>query len=336
MNAPMVLLLMLVGLAITGLCRDVKASNEAHVGGRETHLHDKRHLMQGKQSKPEEISQDPNFIKCISENKCGLQNKCSFKIPLPKKDDGESNEMIEFVSGHILVVKNSMDYAILYYWDILGEETRSATTNGPQELFKNTNHSGLIYAEPHSMKWVDTRYYDSHTIRLFIVNEKKMENRTRPDSMNDVESIQTLISSDEDCTLSQTCKLLLNVCYLSSDQHRCNLYSRACNNFKDDDDIAKNMCIPECLYTYYSEIIRKPEDIDSNIIAEWVSRGGAIRGSGVDGLCNTSPVIGLSIAFIISLGIIITLLCIGKNYKRTLSVDNIDTSFSHHAGEGYI
>ena len=304
------------------------------------HSENKRHLQQYN-NKPEEISQDPKFIQCISQNKCGLQNKCSFKVQLPKvgsepkgsvnseKRGSGSDEV--FVSGHILVVKNSMDYSILYYWDILGEE--SGANDGSHGLFRNTNHSGLIYAEPHSMKWIDTQYYDSHTIRLFIVNEKKMGNKTRSESISDMESIQTLISSDEDCTFTQTCRLLLNVCYLSVDQRRCNLYSSACNDFRDDDDIAKNMCIPECVYTYYSDVITKNEDMDSNTIVEWISRGGGIRGSGVDGSCNTGPVIGLSIAFIISLSIIFTLLCIGKNYKRTLSVNNIESSFTQYDNE---
>lgn len=307
---------------------------------------------------PADIARDSNFIRCLSENNCGLQNKCSFKIQMPKKirtplpsapshpsnspspTPGstetprtiETNE--EFVSGHVLVVKNGMNYPILYYWDILGQENPNVDEEAiSEELFKSTDHSGLIYAEAHSTKWIDTGYYDSHTIRLFVANERKKNNETQFDFVSEIEPVETLISSDEECTYAQTCRLLLNVCYLSTDREKCEVYASACNNFKDDDDVAKQMCIPECVYTYYADVITTMEDIDSDVVVEWISRGGGVRGSGVDGSCNTAPVIVLVVLLIVALAIIVTLLCLAKGYKGTLVNADHDYGYEQKYGD---
>lgn len=293
---------------------------------------------------PEDISKDYDFIRCLSKGECGLENKCSFSLTNsatttttttttttntktttpPSSPSSTYASAIITVKGHIMVVKNSMNYNITYYWDVLG-------TN---------NTYGVIFSRPRSITYFDTKFYGEHTLRLYVPAVSTPEgadfntlNQQSSIPAEYLESIQTITTNSgdynghtSDCSRVQACRLLLNVCYGEA-QERCGLYADVCDNFSDEDQIAKESCIPECIYQYYSQEFEGYLDLDSDSLIQSIKRGVGVRGSKVDGLCNTSPIVALSI-------IVFTLIVIAlagcyfawvyrKSYKEVTSTQDL-------------
>lgn len=294
------------------------------------------------------------FLQCISDQKCGLINKCSFKLypstsptttlspPIGTNTTAHgantpTNSVV--VSGHIMTLKNHMPFGIVFYWDVLGYEYNDIDVNTSITSSSNRYHG--VYAPPNSIKYIDTKHYLAHTIRLYVPLIFPSTGQNNPPPFADdefpqpdprtLENVQTVIPSGDECTRYQVCRLLDTICYMASMSNvHCAKYRTVCNNFNDADQVARDACIPECVYTYYSDVIQDFEEIDSDLVIKWISMGGGIVGSEVDGLYNTGPIIGFTIALIISILINCTFVCLACTYRDSLK--SID--LKHPSGGG--
>lgn len=280
------------------------------------------------------ITNNEAFLQCIIEQNCGLVNKCSYKLyptpstpstPLPHLPHNNGTMLpptsLSAVSGHLMTLKNHMPFGIVFYWDVLGYET-------PQGEEPNKRYHG-IYSPPNSIKYIDTKYYVAHTVRLYVSTAFQIggpippyvNGEFPPPNPQTLENVQTIIPSGDECPRHQTCRMLDAICYMASSTNPdCLKYRTVCSEFNDADRVARDSCVPECAYTYYSDIIFG--EIDPELVEKWFSMGGGVVGSGYDGTCNTGPIIGLLVALILSLLMNFIFMCLGSRYRHSLK--NID------------
>jgi hypothetical protein len=134
-----------------------------------------------------------------------------------------------------------------------------------------------------------------------------------------LEMVQTHIASGTECARYQACRLLDSVCYMASASNDdCTNYRYVCKDYDDANQIARDSCIPECVFTYWPERIDESTEIDSEGVINCMARGCGIVGSSVDGLCKTSTIVGLSITLMLSLLANVVMACLGCTYKRSL------------------
>jgi len=268
---------------------------------------------------------DPAFLKCLDQYNCGIFNKCSFKLFGTAVNGSQSQSSANdpvVISGHIIMLKNNMPYSILFYWDTIGVE---------QETNSNMNSHVKyhpVLGSPNSISYIDTRVYGAHRIRLAVSTIGNSASLIdEPVDPSKLEFIQTMFTSDEECTHYQVCRLLDSVCYMASPNNAdCLRYRLACSNFDDQDRVARESCIPECLYTYWTDSLTDLREIDSEKVVEWINRGGASVDGDVDGLCNTGAVAGLAIAFVLSLMGNFALIYLACTFKRNIKHVQYDTS----------
>jgi uncharacterized membrane protein len=104
----------------------------------------------------------------------------------------------------------------------------------------------------------------------------------------------------------------------STSNEDCANYRYVCRDYDDANQVARDSCIPECVFTYWADRIDESVEIDSEEVVNCMARGCGIKGSGVDGLCKTSTIVGLSIALMLALLVIVIMVCLGCTYKRSL------------------
>ena len=274
-------------------------------------------------SAPKNVAQDEKFLHCMDEGNCGLENKCSFTLhgtkTEPAHNKNNTDSMVNnpvTVSGHLVAIKNHMPYSVIFFWDILGFV--------PPEGHDPNEKYNAVLCHPNTITYVDTKISGPHRVHLSVStigNDPSLLNGyPNPEYL---EPIQTLIASGDECTKYQTCRLLDNVCYMASRGNLdCEGYKYVCNNFDDGDQVARDACIPECLYTYWPMRMEDFKEIDSEQVVDWISRGGGVKGSSVNGLCKTEVVVGLSISLMLSLLVNMAFVCIGCKYRR--SIKNMD------------
>ncbi len=260
-------------------------------------ISERRNAEQIEDSNPAE---DPSFMACIDRENCGIFNKCSFSLHgMERNSSGEEgSEGVRVpltVKGHILTVKNKMPYAVIFYWDVVGRPVPSG--DDPNSRYKGK------YARPGTITYVDTGTYGTQRIRVAV---SKLGNDPdillQPPEPGDLEFVQTLLTDDSECTRSQACGLLDKVCYMAlQDDERCLKYYSVCNTFNNFDQEAKNACIPECVYTYWTEEAGDLRELDSDKIVQWIAGGGGSKDGAIDGFCNSGAVVALSVAFFIAL-----------------------------------
>lgn len=305
--------------------------------------------MAGFDQTPEEVAKDHDFVRCTSKGDCGLVDKCSFKLNYGGSDDdddddgdspfpeegGEGTLSGYTVKGHVMAIKNAMDYSITFYWDILSssEEEEEGDDDGD---FSSSKHRGFVLSKPKSMVYFDTGVYGPHTVRLYVpllsaTNGSDVWAGSKEDPFSShAESVQTLVADDDRCSRVQACKLLLNVCFNNKDsegsQDECEVYSDACDDFSDEDELAKSSCIPECIYEYYPKEIGEYVDIDSDQVVEWIRRGGGVVGSKVDGLCNTSTVVALAVVLFFSVLLNVAAIYVACAFRSAIKAKGVASS----------
>lgn len=257
-----------------------------------------------------------NYLKCLTDGLCGLQNQCTFKLNGVQNgvETNASKTHSVLISGHIVAIKNKISSPIELYWDVLRDRSQSA---------QNSNKINKVRISANSVGYVDTGIYGAHTVRLYI-SKKKSEI-----DQEDIEIVQTLVASAEPCTTYQACRLLQAVCYMASkDNKKCGEYQTACFGFYEQDSVIKDSCIAECIYTYWPDKISSFVDIDSDVVVDWIAKGGGIKGNNIDGLCDSSVVVWLVVFFVISLVINLIGLAFGFKYFRS-------KYFANESGQSY-
>jgi hypothetical protein len=242
-------------------------------------------------------AEDQAFLRCVENGECGAENRCSFRLqgydPSAVNNTSGADGVVT-VGGHLMTVKNRMPYSVIFYWDVLGY-------NPPSGEPSSSRYHG-VYARPNSANYVDTGYYGSHTFRLYVYtlgNDPGVLDD--PVDAQNLEFLQSLVASEEECTKFQACSLLNNVCYMASPTNEaCRSYRYACEGFNEG-DAAKYACIPECVFTYWADRFDETPEIDSEGVVGCIERGCGVRDGGANGLCNTSAVVGLSIVMTLSL-----------------------------------
>lgn len=262
------------------------------------------------------------FLKCLTEGSCGLQNQCTFKLDGVDESNSsnrtKSKNKSTLISGHIVAIKNKISEPMDLYWDVL-------TRDHSEKLRDKIGKINKIHVRPNSVSYVDTGVYGAHTVRLYVSKEGANERHEE-----EIEIVQTLVASAQPCTTYQACRLLQAVCYMASrDDLKCEGYQTACFGFYEHDSTIKDSCIAECIYTYWPEKISKFVDVDSDVVVEWIAKGGGVKGSKIDGLCDSSVIVWLVIFFVISLVINLIGLAFGfKYFKSKYSVNESGQTYN--------
>jgi len=245
------------------------------------------------------------YLKCLTEGACGLQNQCTFKLNGVQHNANTNATKTQsiLISGHIVAIKNKISDPIELYWDVLQDHAQSA---------QNSNKINKVRIGANSVGYVDTGIFGAHTVRLYISKKKSDLDQ------ENIEIVQTLVASAEPCTTYQACRLLQAVCYMASkDNKKCGEYQTACFGFYEQDSAIKDSCIAECIYTYWPDKISTFIDIDSDVVVDWIAKGGGVKGSEIDGLCDSSVVVWLVVFFVISLVINLIGLAFGFKYFKS-------------------
>jgi hypothetical protein len=273
---------------------------------------------------PKNVAKDKDFMDCMAKRECGLESRCSFKLRGDGRHLSHNGSYVKHVDieGHLMAVKNKISYPIVFFWDVLGEDFPSGGTGDDGDY----RYKG-VYCESDSITYINTKVYGKHRVRLYtskIGNDRALLNE--PMRGEDLEFMETYLVGDVDCTRYQACRLLDNICYLSTDENKedCLNYRYVCKSYDDADQLSKEACIPECVSAYWSDEVPEEVDVDSEGVVKCISNGCGVRGSGIDGTTKNSTVGGLVAGLVLSLAINVVLLWIMFKYRNVL----MDSSYS--------
>lgn len=206
-------------------------------------------------------SEDMKLNDCLQEGRCGVFPICSYSFSYDcgrdygsdynnNDNDGESKEeygdeeepclsydgddeygdssgTTRRVQGNIVLMKNGMDAPSTYKWEIIGQEDKL------YEDYPEDDDSDLrTYRLPRkSYAYADTTVHFRHRIRLYGYDQV----------------IDTITSSDKECTIKEACQYLSKACQASFAfsaspdttelRKRCKEYSRACGYFVYEPDM---------------------------------------------------------------------------------------------------
>lgn len=260
----------------------------------------KRRLQESQDVSPFQLRSYKGFIDCLSDSNCGVVSKCYYNLDINEKYDSVAKR----INGSVFVIKNYVPYHVDYFWDVYGCSAG-----------ENIDKIQHVRLAPNSAIHVDSLCYGVHTIRLYVdpnqyvyqegeeegegsgyfTNASSLSQNPRIDEL---EPIFTTLSSSLECSKTQSCRYLSDVCFGKPDaSDRCNNYRMACNYFSDVDESAKNYCLQDCFYLHHSACIPPNATLKSEALVQWVCRGGGIEGSSVDGHINSGPIIVVSVSF---------------------------------------
>jgi hypothetical protein len=249
---------------------------------------------------PKNVAKDPEFVRCMSEERCGLEDRCSFKL----KGDGRHldpqgggrNDTHVTISGHLAALKNDMSYPVVFFWDVMGYEV-------PRGHKDDERYHG-VYCEAKTVNYVDTEKREPHKVRLYTSKIGNDPSLIVPGTIksSDLEFMQILDAEDVECTRFQACRLLDRACDSAPEEDEaCKNYKYVCNSYGDADQLAKEACIPECVSAYWPDALPEDADVDGEGVMACIIKGCGVRGSGMDGFYKTSTVVGLSVVLFLSL-----------------------------------
>jgi len=182
---------------------------------------------------------------CFETKDCGIESIGSFHIPYFDVDS-DQNATLE---GYLFSITNGLPYELNLYWDIIG-------TFNHHHIDSKT----LITIKPSNFKYLDTRVYETQTLRLFV--EVPVEYETNSDQNDTVfESIDRSVGYIDKKIGKKTkvCDYLFRACYetRSADTEICNEYSSACNNFgikTEEEELLESYIIK-----YWSHLITRKD-----------------------------------------------------------------------------
>lgn len=277
----------------------------------------KRHAFEISADAPVKLRSYKNFIDCMSDSNCGIISKCYYDLNINEK----YNSNVEHINGSVFVIKNYVPYHVDYFWDVYG------CGEGGEETASKVFHARL---SPNSAVHVDSLCYGVHTMRLYVdpnqyVYGEGVKLYTNASTLSDnptideLEPILTVLSSNLECSRAQSCRYLSDVCFAKSDtSDRCETYRMACNYFSDVDESAKDYCLQDCFYMHHPTCIPPNATLKTESLVQWVCRGGGIEGSPVDGNINSGPIIALSVLFSTACVMLVGTCVSLHTYKRKL------------------
>jgi hypothetical protein len=198
-----------------------------------------------------------DFVYCLERGHCALTNLCTFMLPA---DPSRCfRQTCTNMTGHLMELKNGLDYAINVTWDVIGSTGAAPIPSAAASVVHD------LYVEAQSVRYFNTFLEVPHTLRLMV----------------DGETVATVLTHhDSQCTEEETCDNLLRACYGPTTDPNCVEYARHCHGFAKADDSRRDLCIPSCLATYYDHLIRNPYSIDSDALVDLLVRIQAQRGGG--------------------------------------------------------
>ena len=188
---------------------------------------------------------------CLQRGDCGIFPICSYSFSYECRDGDEESDAEEpcdnynddsgddddygrgessftkRISGNIALLKNGMDSSSSYKWEIIGQEGKI------YEDYEKPDDSDLrTYKLPRkSCAYFDTTVHFRQRIRLH----------------NSGQVVDTVTSSDSECTVHEACRYLAKVCQssfafssspsISELRRKCKEYSRACSYFVYEPDM---------------------------------------------------------------------------------------------------